>query len=243
MLILSIDTAGHACAACIWQDGKVLALAEEKMERGQDSRLVPLVQEIMAKAQTDFADLDRVAVTTGPGSFTGLRIGLATARGFSLAAEKPIIGIDRFSIYREQHKDNKDLLVVLDSKREELFCHLYGQIYEQTYRQEQSSPPPLEGGVRGGGVRLGRPPPFMLTPPEIAALIQTKPNLTISGDALDILRPHMPNTTTAKATEPEAVTCAALASRADPADSAFLPRPLYLRLPDVTVSRNTGRCS
>src|ERR1700733_6915297 len=102
MLILSLDSAGAHCGVCVWHSGKILAKAQEPMERGQDQRLMPLVLETIDKAKVKFSSLDRVAVTRGPGSFTGLRISLAVARGIGLAADKPVIGIDRFMIYREQ---------------------------------------------------------------------------------------------------------------------------------------------
>src|SRR5271168_4937059 len=102
MLILSLDSAGAGCGVTVWRDGKILATHAEHMERGQDQRLMPLVLEIMKKAGVTFGDLDRIAVTRGPGSFTGLRIGLAAARGIGLAANKPVIGIDRFSIFHAQ---------------------------------------------------------------------------------------------------------------------------------------------
>src|ERR1700722_4210458 len=125
MLILSLDSAGSGCSACIWRDGQVVAAAAESMQRGQDRRLMPLILEVMKKANTEFEALDRITVTRGPGSFTGLRIGLAAARGIGLASGKPVIGIDRFSIYREQIKTDKNLLVVIESKRAELFCRFY----------------------------------------------------------------------------------------------------------------------
>src|SRR6201996_9161121 len=123
MLILSLDSAGSGCSACVWRDGKVLAEAHEAMHRGQDQRLMPLILQTLKQANVDFPQLDRIAITRGPGSFTGLRIGLAAARGIGLAAEKPVIGIDRFSIYREQvQRADKDLLVIIESKRRELYC-------------------------------------------------------------------------------------------------------------------------
>jgi len=211
MRVLSLDTAGHACSACVWQDGEVLAHIEERMERGQDARLVPLILEVMAQAKTGFAALDRIAVTRGPGSFTGLRIGLATARGMGLAANKHVIGIDRFSVFRHQMKEAENLLVVLDSKRQELFCRLYslGETQE----------------------------PCMMPIDEIATLAQSLPNLTLAGDANDLLRQQLPETVVLHpATESEAITSAVLASRAALDDPVFLPRPFYLRAPDVTVS-------
>jgi tRNA threonylcarbamoyladenosine biosynthesis protein TsaB len=220
MLILGLDAAGHACAACVWQDGEVLAAAEERMERGQDARLVPLTLEVMARAGTDFKQLDRIAVTRGPGSFTGLRIGLATARGFGLAAGKPVIGMDRFSLYREQQKAQlADVLVVLDSKRLELFCRLYS-----------GQGVPHEGG--------------MMTPEQIAALVRERPHVAVCGDANDLLHPLLKESVAyLEANESEVITCAALVALADPQDPVFLPRPLYLRAPDVTLGRVKGETS
>lgn len=96
------------------------------MQRGQDSRLLPMVVETMAKGGLDFGALDRIVVTRGPGSFTGARVGLAAARGLGFAASKPVVGLDRFSLYHLLHVDKgKDLLVVIDSKRAELFCRFF----------------------------------------------------------------------------------------------------------------------
>ncbi|NTU76676.1 MAG: tRNA (adenosine(37)-N6)-threonylcarbamoyltransferase complex dimerization subunit type 1 TsaB [Alphaproteobacteria bacterium] len=213
MRILSIDSAGKGCAACVWQDGEVLALAEERMERGQDARLVPLVQEVMAAASCAFDALDRIAVTRGPGSFTGLRIGLATARGLGLASGKPVIGVDRFSVFRAQQGALRDnLLVVIDSKRRELFVRAYA--------------------AAGATPEAG-----MMAPEELAAMAKNLAGPVVArGDALDMMRSFLPQEVAfCSATEPEVVTCAALAALADDRDPAFLPRPLYLRPPDVTV--------
>jgi tRNA threonylcarbamoyladenosine biosynthesis protein TsaB len=126
VLILSIDSAGAACAVCVWRDGEILAHAREEMQRGQDARLMPMIIVAVAQAGLVFSSFDKIAVTRGPGSFTGIRVGLAAARGIGLTARKPVIGIDRFAIYHALHAAaGKNLLIVIESKRADLFCRFF----------------------------------------------------------------------------------------------------------------------
>jgi tRNA threonylcarbamoyl adenosine modification protein YeaZ len=142
----------------VWQDGRVLAEITEDMQRGQDARLMPIVVDALAKAGKAFSDLNRIAVTRGPGSFTGIRVGLAAARGIALAAHKPIIGIDRFAIYRALHATpEQNLLVVIESRREELFCKFY----------------PAGDAAHEAA---------LMTRPQIDAFIAVHPNTRIAGD-------------------------------------------------------------
>jgi len=101
MLILAIDTALDACAAAVLdtEAGKVIAVESQAMKRGHAEALMPLIGRVMGDAGTGFADLARIAVTTGPGSFTGLRVGLSAARGIALAANKPVVGVTTLSAY------------------------------------------------------------------------------------------------------------------------------------------------
>ena len=208
MLILSLDSASHGCSACVWQDGRVLATAQESMERGQDRRLIPLVQAVMRQAGYNFAQLDRIAVTRGPGSFTGIRIGLAAARGFGLASGKPVIGIDRFAIYNHAINDSTiPHMVILQSKRLELYCQYF----------------PASGSTHE---------PQMLPPNTILNFLSDKPECVIIGD-VGINTAHQQQALT----ESEVQIAATLASRADMASPDHLPRPLYLREPDVTVRK------
>lgn len=125
MLILSLDSAAAGCTVALLQDGAVLHCRQENMARGQDSRLLPMIEDMLAATEMSFADLDRIAVLRGPGSFTGIRIGLAAARGLGLALGKPVIGIDRFELYRHALGPGLPLLTVIDSRRSEAFCCLH----------------------------------------------------------------------------------------------------------------------
>ncbi len=95
MRVLAIDTALAACSAAVFdtEQGRIFASESLPMTRGHAEALMPLMERVMADAVMAFSDIDRVAVTTGPGSFTGLRVGIAAARGIALAAEKPAVGI------------------------------------------------------------------------------------------------------------------------------------------------------
>src|SRR5580693_8596370 len=101
MLILAIDTALDACAAAVLDTdaGKLIAQQSEAMKRGHAEALMPLIARVIKQAGIGFAALDRIAVTTGPGSFTGLRVGLSAARGIALAANKPVVGVTTLTAY------------------------------------------------------------------------------------------------------------------------------------------------
>lgn len=93
MIVLAVDTALDACSVAIVRGGETLAAISEPMNRGQAERLAPMAREAMAQAGVTFVEIDRVAVTTGPGSFTGVRVGLSFARALALALNKPCIGV------------------------------------------------------------------------------------------------------------------------------------------------------
>lgn len=102
MRILAIDTALGACSACVLEEGsgtegETLLHESIALERGHAEALLPLVARVMAGVPGGFAALDRVAVTVGPGSYTGLRVGISAARAIGLAAGKPIVGVSTLS--------------------------------------------------------------------------------------------------------------------------------------------------
>src|ERR1700704_5422858 len=101
MLILAIDTALDACSAAVLDTdaSKMLAQESQPMKRGHAEALMPLIARVMKESGVAFASLDRIAVTAGPGSFPGLRVGLSAARGIGLAANKPVVGLTTLTAY------------------------------------------------------------------------------------------------------------------------------------------------
>ena len=101
MLILAIDTALEACAAAVLDTdaGELRAQEQQLMKRGHAEALMPMIARVMQSTDLAFTALDRIAVTVGPGSFTGLRVGISAARGLALAAKRPAVGLTTLSAY------------------------------------------------------------------------------------------------------------------------------------------------
>ncbi len=127
MKILSLDTAMAACSAAVidTESRKPMAEAYAPMERGHAEALPPMVAEVMAASGLSFQDIDRIAVTTGPGTFTGVRIGLAFARGLGMALDIPVIGIDSLSAIAVNELAPVPLLVVSDARNGEVYAALF----------------------------------------------------------------------------------------------------------------------
>lgn len=127
MKILSLDTAMAACSAAVIDTELALPLASAfvPMERGHAEALPPMVAAVMAQSGLDLSLIDRVVVTTGPGTFTGVRIGLAFARGLGLARGVPLIGIDSLTAIAANETANAPLLVVSDARNEEVYAAMF----------------------------------------------------------------------------------------------------------------------
>ena len=126
MNILAVDTCLDACSVAVWADGRTLAAASEPMSRGHQERLAPLAEATMARAGLRFKDLDRIAVTVGPGSFTGLRVGLAFAKGLALALDIPCVGIGTLEALAESAGANDGLVAAaIDPHRGQIYLQLF----------------------------------------------------------------------------------------------------------------------
>jgi tRNA threonylcarbamoyladenosine biosynthesis protein TsaB len=131
MRVLAIDTALAVCAAAILDTEVVGMRARESlpMVRGHAEALMPLIARVMDAAELEFSELDRIAVTTGPGSFTGLRVGIAAARGIALAAAKPSVGLSTLAAYAAPliaKDDNIPVAVVIDARHDQVYLQVFG---------------------------------------------------------------------------------------------------------------------
>jgi len=122
MKILGLDTTGPHCSVALVDTAKVLAHKSEKIGRGHAERLAPMVQEVLAEAGLRAKDVDKLAVCTGPGSFTGLRVALAFAKGFALPRKLPVVGLPSLAIWAAQTdpEAQKNLVSIADVRRNEL---------------------------------------------------------------------------------------------------------------------------
>ena len=130
MRVLAIDTALNGCVTGVLDtdSGECFSVSEQ-MARGQAEKLVPLIQSVLVNARADFVDLGLIATTVGPGAFTGLRIGLSTARALGLALNIPVIGVTTLGVlaaaYLAARADDKNFLVLIETKRTDF----YGQYF------------------------------------------------------------------------------------------------------------------
>src|SRR6185437_14497883 len=120
-----------ACSAAVLDTGRAAVIASETvpMARGHAEAVMPLIARVMDTAQVEFAELDRLAVTTGPGSFTGLRVGIAAARGIALAAGKPAIGLTTLAGFAAPHiaeSDSTPIVAVVDARHEHVYMQVFG---------------------------------------------------------------------------------------------------------------------
>lgn len=131
MLVLAIDTALEACSAAIFDSDRETILASETgiMTRGHAEASMPLLDGVMRDAGLDFFSLDRIAVTVGPGSFTGLRVGIAAARGIALAARKEVVGITTLAALAAPYvaaEPHMPVAATIDGRHRHVYFELYG---------------------------------------------------------------------------------------------------------------------
>jgi tRNA threonylcarbamoyladenosine biosynthesis protein TsaB len=131
MRVLAIDTALEACSAAVLDSdrGGITASETLAMTRGHAEAVMPLIARVMDLADVEFAELDRIAVTTGPGSFTGLRVGISAARGIALAAGKPAIGLSTLAGFAAPliaEDDSTHVVAAIDARHDNVYLQVFG---------------------------------------------------------------------------------------------------------------------
>ncbi len=157
MLILAIDTALDACSAGVLDTdtGKLIALESQPMKRGHAEALMPLIARVIKQAGIAFASFDRIAVTTGPGSFTGLRVGLSAARGIALAADKPVVGLTTLAAYAApvvSENAEQPVISAIDARHDQVYFQVVSGDGNSLIRPRVA---PIEEALRAS--RFGAP--------------------------------------------------------------------------------------
>ena len=219
MNILALETSMGACSAAVLPgDGETRApfVRQEAMERGHAEALMPMVAKVMVDAGLEFADLDLIAATTGPGSFTGVRIAIAAARGFALVTDAKLFGIDSLSVMARVARDSgtareEPLAVAADARRGMLYLGLY----DAQARKHEG--------------------PLLIAPDDAAAMLPRKLRIAVGSGASTLAAVAARRGQVIEAVLPELQpSAAALAEIALESDETTpILRPLYLRPPDA----------
>jgi tRNA threonylcarbamoyladenosine biosynthesis protein TsaB len=219
-VVLAFDTAGSACSVAVGRDGAVLGYERREMRHGHAEALLPMIDRVMAAGGLAAADIEIIAVSTGPGGFTGIRAGLAAAQGLALATGAKLRGVSSFAaVAALVAKADRPLLVALDSRR----ADPYVQLFDRT------------------GAPAGKPAAVL--PERLATYvgaISGTAGLRVAGDAAEAAATALAGGSHIEVlpeTAPDArgVLAAALDQGAAVAESS--PRPLYLRPPDVSFPK------
>lgn len=211
MIVLSVDTAHAACSVCVFDTVKdrPLSLISEAMQRGHAERLTGMAQEAITAAGIAFSDIDRLAACSGPGTFTGVRIGLAFVRGLALVLKVPAVGIATFAALAQgclADAAGRDIWVIQDARR--------GEVYLQ--------------GFDGGGKPIH--PASVLGLSDARELLRDKSGLAAgSGARLVDLPDELVVADTSSI--PDAAIIARLAGQAE--DTTVAAVPFYLRAADA----------
>lgn len=225
MILLAFDTAQGALSAAVMEGEGVLASSFEPRTRGHAEALMPLLETMLAEAALGFADLDALAVTVGPGTFTGLRVGLAAARGLALARALPLVGVTTLDAVAEPAGAEADEIAIalFDARRDEVYMQAFAP-------------------TRGHSL-------VPLTPPLLVGLDEAVAHLpegkaVLVGTGAELLAPRLeaagrPFRLSPAKPQPDAqaVGRIALARIAAQGLGAFrvAPEPLYIRAPDAKL--------
>lgn len=126
-LILNIETTSKTCSVALAQNGRLLSIKEESEINSHASKLTPLIKELFGETKHKLKDLEAIAISGGPGSYTGLRIGLSTAKGICFALNIPLISISTLAALAFSAKDRQSEIIIplLDARKNEVYAAVY----------------------------------------------------------------------------------------------------------------------
>ncbi|MEC5323190.1 tRNA (adenosine(37)-N6)-threonylcarbamoyltransferase complex dimerization subunit type 1 TsaB [Aurantimonas sp. A3-2-R12] len=221
-LLLAIDTAFERCSAGLLdlRSGAIVGCAEPEIGKGHAERLMGVVDAVLESASASYADIARIAVTVGPGSFTGLRVGVSAVRGLALALGVPAIGVTTLEALAAPHVGGgKPILCVLDAKRGEVYAALFSADGMQIEAPRALPPKALQAFV--AGLSQDQTIGLVGTGAAIAAPVpQPRANVVLTDEAR--------------------VDIAVLARLAAQREAGEPPRPLYLRGADAKPASATA---
>ncbi len=210
MILLALDTALEACSVAVLAGDEVRSAMSESMARGHQERLAPMVAQAMAEAALPFSTLERVAVTVGPGSFTGLRVGLAFAKAMSLALHIPCTGVGTLEALAASAPEAADAplaVAALDARR--------GHVYLQAFAHGTPLFDACNVSIEEARARI--------------AALGADASTPMAGSGAALLLDHTTEVRTR--VEIDATALARLAARRLAPERR--PLPLYLRAPDA----------
>jgi len=218
-IVLALDAAGSGCSVAVGVGEQIVNIERVQISQRQAERILPMADDVLSRARLPPSALDLVAVTVGPGSFTGIRVGLAAAKGITLATGARLVGVSSFDAVAAIHaKPGCFLLVALESRREDLYVQLFG-----TRCDPVGKPATIAAGLADlVRAAIGEAPLRIAgdAAPRAAALLAGRPLTTVlrdsPSDAVGTLR------------------AALYQLRRGEQNSAA--RPLYIRTPNVTLS-------
>lgn len=225
MLSLVVDTALDACQAVVGTPGTVLACERREPARGQAEAIVGMAEAALARAGAGFRDIERIAVVVGPGSFTGVRIGVAAARGIGLVTGCPVVGLSSLEALAASCPSDdaaaRVRVAMVDARHEAVFARIFDEALQPLSDARHVRLAELAGDVPDDAVLIGSGAPLAA---EIFAAAGRR-----AGPVMPLAAP-----------EPDALVALALAADVDTSP----PRPAYLKAPDAKPARSlVGRAS
>ncbi|WAP70844.1 tRNA (adenosine(37)-N6)-threonylcarbamoyltransferase complex dimerization subunit type 1 TsaB [Jiella pelagia] len=233
-LILALDTAFARCTAAVFDpsgEGRLLASAEPDIGTGHAERLTGVIDDVLTEAGATYGDLARIVVTTGPGSFTGIRVGVAAARGLALALDIPALGVSTLEALakgafasKEAGANGSPILAVIDARRGEVYAALLSGDGRMSAGPSALQPSRLAAFVAGPAESLH--PGFR----------QPGNPLRLVGSGAAIAEANLSGTETMIVGDTDRIDPEILARLGALAATGEPPRPLYLRSADAKPS-------